>query len=350
MAEETVFRITSEEDAWKAFQDAVEQRVEIPSGVEVVWAGWPTINIYLPNVPEDATISTSMMEAILELQRSIYRTHILLTTGDSSLRTLTRIEREQFELRVKVQKGSSDLSINLPDIIARYGNDLITKMTGTELLIMVLGLALIYAGKLAFSEYINSKTAQRRIVSDDEKIKTMLGNYQAQLEHDSKRYELLTKALESRPILQQIEHSANSARDEIVKAVADERGGRIQGINLPREVANEISSVSRSQSTEDTVRGTFRVAKVDTTVADGFRVTLEEVNSGETITASLFDAVISSQHRLILQDAEWSKGPVIVELSGRRLRGKLNDAKIVSVSAAPKNGEQSVLRAGDHTS
>lgn len=337
MAEEPVFRITNEEDAWRAFQDAIEQKVKIPPDVKIVWAGWPNIRIYLPNVPEDATISTSMMSAILELQKSIYRTHILLTTGDSNLRTLTRIEREQFELRVKVEKGSSDLSINLPDIIAKYGNDLITKMTGTELLIMVLGLALIYAGKLAYSEYINSKTTQRRLVSDDEKIKTMLGNYQAQLEHDSKRYELLTKALESRPVLQQIEHSASAAKDEIVRAVADERGGRIQGIELPREVANEISSVNRSQSTDDTIRSTFRVAKVDTTVVDGFRVTLEDLISGENITASLFDAVISATHRQVLRDAEWSKGPVIVELSGRRLRGKLVDAKIVSVSAIAKN-------------
>lgn len=331
MAEEAVFRIRNEEDAWKAFQDAIQNKVELSPDLKIIWDGWPVIRIYLPNVPEEATISTSMMAAILDLQTSIYRTHALLTTGSDSLRHQTRIEREQFELRVKVEKGSSDLSINLPDIIAKYGNDLISKMTGTELLILVLGLALIYAGKLVVSEYFSQKTALRKIASDDDKTKQLLDNFQAQLEHDTKRYEMLTKAIESRPVLKQVEHSVAHTRDEIIKAVAEEDGGRIQGIELPREVANEISSISRSQSSEAHVAGQYRVAKVDTTVPNGFRVTLEDIKTSETITASLFDALISAEHRQTLQNAEWNKKPVFVEMSGRRLRGKVVDAKIVSV-------------------
>jgi len=331
MAEEVVFRIRNEEDAWKALQDALENKVEISPEMKIIWSGWPVIRIYLPNVPEDATISTSMMSAILELQTSVYRTHALLTTGDSNLRSLTRFDRERFELRVKVEKGSSDLSINLPDIIAKYGNDIVAKMTGTELLIMVLGLALIYASKLAYSEYLSNRTAQRRIASDDEKTKHLLDNFQAQLEHDSNRYEMLTQAINTRPALKQIEYSANAARDEIVKAVAEENGGKIQGIDLPPAVANEISSVSRSQSSEAHVAGQYKVAKVDTTVPDGFRVTLEDVKSGEMITASLLDAMISAEHRQALQNAEWNKKPVFVEMMGRRLHGRMVDAKIVSV-------------------
>jgi len=164
LAEEAVFQIRNEEDAWKAFQDALENKAEISPDLKIIWDGWPVIRIYLPNVPEDATISTTMMVAILELQTSVYRTHALLTTGDSNLRSLTKFDREQFELRVKVEKGSSDLSINLPEIIAKYGNDIVAKMTGTELVIMVLGLALIYAGKLTISDYLSNKTAQRKIV------------------------------------------------------------------------------------------------------------------------------------------------------------------------------------------
>jgi hypothetical protein len=338
MAEEALFRITSEEDAWRALQDAIENKIEIPSDLKIIWSGWPVIRIYLPNVPEDGTISTTMMAAILELQASIYRTHALLSTGDSSLRHLTRFERERFELRVKVDKGSSDLSINLPDIIAKYGNDIVAKMTGTELVIMVLGLALIYAGKLTISEYLSNKTAQRKIVSDDEKTKQLLDNFQSQLEHDSKRFELLTKAVESRPLLKQIEHSANAARDEIIKAVAEEDGGRIQGIDLPREIASEISSTSRTHSSEAKLAGQYRVAKVDTTSPDGFRVTLEDVKTGDLVTASLFDAIISWEHKKAIQDAEWNKKPLFVEMVGRRLRGRIVDAKVVSVRAAEVQG------------
>ncbi|MDU6376198.1 MAG: hypothetical protein E6575_19280 [Bradyrhizobium sp.] len=332
MGDEALFRIRNEDDAWDIFQAALEKKIEVaPQQLKINWEGWPRIRIYLPDVPEDGSISSSMMGAILQLQKSIYRTHALLSTGSDNLRTLSQIERERFEIRVKVDKGSSDLSINLSDIISKYGNDIIAKMTGTELLIMVLGLALTYAGKLVVSEFLKAKTDQRRLASDDDKTRELLANYRAQLEHDSKRFELLTKALDQRPILKQIEDSAAEARDEILKAVAEEHGGEIQGIAVPHEVATEISSVSRAQSSEARLAGQYRVAKVDTTVTDGFRVTLEDIKTGQLVTASLFDAVISSEHRRILQDAEWNKKPLFVEMSARMLRGRVVDAKIVSV-------------------
>jgi len=160
----------------------------------------------------------------------------------------------------------------------------------------------------------------------------LLSNFESQPENDTKRYELLTRALESRPVLKQIEQSVNQAREEIVRAVADERGGSIQGIALPQEVAAEITSVSRTQSSEAKLAGQYKVARVDTTVPDGFRVTLEDVNTGDLITASLFGALISAEHRRILQDAEWKKKPLFVEMVGRKLRGRIVDAKIVSVA------------------
>jgi len=123
-----------EEDAWKVLEGALENQLGELSGVHVVWKDWPALNIHLPNVPEDGTISSSTMAAILELQKALYRTHALLATGSDSLRTLSRYEREQFELRLKVEKGSSDLSINLSEIISKYGNDVIAKMSGNELL------------------------------------------------------------------------------------------------------------------------------------------------------------------------------------------------------------------------
>lgn len=332
MAEEAVFEIEGEEDAWTVLEGALQNNLGELSAVRVVWKGWPTLNLHLSEVPEDGTIGSSTMAAILELQKSLYRTHALLSTGSENLRTQTRFERELFELRLKVEKGSSDLTINLSEIISKYGNDVIAKMTGTELLILVLGLALLYTGKLVISEFIKAKTEQRKITSDDDKTRQMLSNYQAQLENDTKRFELLTQALQKEPILKQVEQSSTQAREEIIRAVADEGGGSIQNIPLPRDIATEISSVSRAQSSETKLAGQYKVAKVDTTVADGFRVTLEDLKTGEMVTASLFDAIISWEHRGILQDAEWNKKAVFVEMTGRKLRGRVVDAKIVSVA------------------
>lgn len=184
---------------------------------------------------------------------------------------------------------------------------------------------------LNYSAWLKNKTELKKISSDDDKTKTLLENYQAQLVHDTKRFEMLTKAIESRPALKQIEREVDSAKAELVKAIADDNGGKIMGIDLDKDVANEISSIPRQQSTEAKLAGQYKVAKVDTTVSDGFKVTLEDVSSGELVNASLFDAIISAQHREIIKTAEWSKKPLFVEMTGRRLRGKITDAKVVSV-------------------
>jgi hypothetical protein len=329
-AEEPTIRIENEDDAWKAFEDAINSKFADDARPTFVWAGWPNIEVYLPNTPIEGSISTSMMEAFVELQRSIYKTHLLLAPGRRR-RRLSQVERDAFEFRVKVEKGSSDYSINLQEIVAKLGKDVIAQMTGQQLVITVLGLALIFAGSVAWKAWLKYKIDQRKVVSDDEKTTKLLDNYQAQLEHDTNRYAMLTKAIETRPQLKQIEYHADAARGEIVKAIADDDGGRVMGVDLDRQVATEISSVPRQHSTEATVAGQYRVAKVDTTAPDGFKVTLEDLKSGEQITASLFDAIISAQHKEIIKSAEWDKRPIFVEMSGRRLRGKILDAKVVSV-------------------
>jgi hypothetical protein len=328
---EELIRIQNEEDAWKAFEDAINHRFADGSKPKIVWDGWPNVDVYLPNTPEEGSISTSMMIAFIELQNSVYKTHLLLSSGTKKRRRLTQIEREKFELRVRVEKGSSEYIVNFQEIAAKLGNDVVSKMSGSELVVTVLGLALIYAATVGFSAWLKHKTEQRKILSEDDKTIKLLENYQSQLVHDTKRYEMLTTAIETRPALKQIEYQANEARGEIVKAVADDNGGRVMGIDLAKDVAVEISSVHRQLSTEATLAGQYKVAKVDTTAADGFRVTLEDIKTGDNVTASLFDALISAEHKEIIKNAEWNKKPLFVEMAGRRLRGKIVDAKVVSV-------------------
>jgi hypothetical protein len=58
---------------------------------------------------------------------------------------------------------------------------------------------------------------------------------------------------------------------------------------------------------------------------------LEDLKTDEQITASLLDALISAKHKETIRNAEWAKLPVHVEMIARRLRGRLVDAKVVSV-------------------
>jgi hypothetical protein len=325
-------RITNEDEAWDALKDELGSVDDSP--IALAFAGWPFIEIHLPQTPEEATIAPSMMEALVELQRTIYRAHTFLAADTGNLRTLSRLEREKFEFRVKVSAGSSDYKIDLTEIAKSLGEDVIGKMNGQDLTITIVAIALIVAGAVAWKAWLRAKTEQRKTESDDIQKREWLQMYQSQLQHDTGRIELLARAIERHPIIGEVEASAESARTEIVKAVGDERGGSVLGVHMSPEIAAEIVTTKRQQSTEVRLAGVYRVGKVDTTASDGFRVTLVDEKTGEELSASLIDAIISAEHRDAIQQAEWRKQPVFVELTARRLRKRLVDAIIVDAKPA----------------
>jgi hypothetical protein len=115
------------------------------------------------------------------------------------------------------------------------------------------------------------------------------------------------------------------------RPLAEENGGSIQGVSLSAAVAKEVSIKPRQSSTEVELTRIYRVAKVDTTVPDGFRVTLHDIKTGVEFSASLLDALVSGEHKALIRNAEWRKRPIKVSLTGRRRRGEIVDATITSV-------------------
>ncbi len=58
---------------------------------------------------------------------------------------------------------------------------------------------------------------------------------------------------------------------------------------------------------------------------------MTDEKTGEEITASLIDALVPAEHKVAIQEAEWSIGLIFVELTAKRLRKRLVDAVVVNV-------------------
>ena len=52
--------------------------------------GWPKVVIYFPVPLKQASISLSMMEALIELQNIIHRAHTFIGSNTGDLRNLTK--------------------------------------------------------------------------------------------------------------------------------------------------------------------------------------------------------------------------------------------------------------------
>jgi hypothetical protein len=184
--------------------------------------------------------------------------------------------------------------------------------------------------------YLKHKTEGRKAELESKGQELYFDAFSKLSEEDTKRQELWLRAMKKVPILEQIGDEATNAKTEILKAVAHEGGGRINGIMVDGEAAADLVTKTRRKPAEETLRSVFRVARVDTTTPDGFKVALQDVKTGDEVNASLMDAMISEKHRESIRAAEWSKHPVAVQMNIRRSRGKIIEAIIVDVADVKK--------------
>lgn len=337
-----VYIIRSERDAFYVLEKALSGELEDIDSAYIRFSGWPKINIYLPNTPIEGSITPTMMEAFLDLQRSVYRTHSLIAYDSADLRNMTTLERDRLEFRVKVSEGSSDYLAELAKSSQAIVSSLVGKMSSAEVMVTTLSCALLVAGSVAWSKWLSSRITLRKAELD---AKAATGKDQAALEesrrqlaereltlvHDTRRFEILAQACRRIPVLDDVEEIADASRSSIIKAVSEEAGGRVQGIDFSTSFAQNITATKREQSKPATFVGVYRVSKVDATSLDGFRVTLSNIETDQEISASLQDALISEEHKALIQDAEWNKTPIRVKISARRLRNRVIDAVILNV-------------------
>jgi len=326
---ERIFQVRNEDEAFALLQRALAGTIPEDSPGLIDFAGWPVIEVHLPRTPVSGSITPTMMEAFIELQTAIYRAHSLLSFGSADLRGLSKSDKDRLEFRVKVNEGSSDYIAQLAKPLESIGGEVVNRMTSADLLIAVLGVALLVAGTVAFKAWLTSRTEQRKAELEKDEKRAWLETQKEQLAHDTERYRMLVSAIARQPLLADVDAVTEPARDQLIRAVGEERGGTVQGVRLAPDFVSEIGSRKRQYGTQTAFSGVYRVARVDTTVPDGFRVTLTDIESGDEINASLQDALISEEYRAVIREAEWDKRPIRVRLQARLLRNKFVDAVVL---------------------
>lgn len=334
MAESAEMQVSSEEDAWQYLERALAGELTENAQPSIAFKGWPRLDIYLPNVEVDSSLSPAMMEALVEFQRSIYRAHSLMTGSNRGAR-LTKAEKDRLEIRVKVQGGSSKLGVDLTEIAQSWGVAAVGRMTPEQTMIAILAAIVAIAGVTGWGLWLKHRADVRKAELDAKGQERLFDAFTTLTEQDTKRQKLLYDAMQAVPVLAAVRKEADGVKGKLVKAIAEEGGGRLDGVALSAQVANDLVATSRQKSEEETARGTYRVARVDTTTPDGFRVSLKDIETGDEVTASLMDALISERHRELIRAAEWSKQPVVVELNRRISRGRTLKATVVDVQQVP---------------
>jgi hypothetical protein len=321
-------QIRSEDEAWEVLEGLVQGRIKVDSIDEIELGDWVKSTLYIPDQRYDSALNAYMMRGWIDAQAAIYRSYALVAHGEANGRLLTDSEKEDLELIVKVRSGSSDQEAELMDVIKEVLVGAVDKMDPTTLAIVIVGLALIWAGQATMRNWLNNRKEERLAESNNKTMIKALETIQTVAAGDKDKQAVIQKAIEQQPVLQGLKAEADDAKQSLVRH-ASQTDAVVNGISVPAGAASALTTSSRTSSEETRKDGVFYIRKVDTTVPDGFRVHVEDMNTGESFQASVQEVMSSLEDRQIIQEAEWKKVPVSLQINAKVKKGQVLEAIIL---------------------
>lgn len=319
----TKVSIRSADEAWHWFKTAVEGG-EVPEKLTLSFEGWPTFTMNVSGRDWDSTVPTRVMAPLLEIQKDIYRKYVEVAYGTVNLRKLREDDRDQLEIVVKVAKGSSDYNAPLDGQLNSIAQKAVEKMTSRELLIAILGIALIYGGVEVNKAWVAARQAEAQSQVTVELSK-----------QETERLRIFSEATKRQPILNSAKEDFEESQNRLLKSLKPGDKTVLPGVTITSSEAAEITHRERARAENVEITGLFRVLANDASKGADFRIKVARVSDGLSFYVTVPMELDNEQKRLI-QRAEWSKGALAVrlEINATMLRGSVSDAVVERVSEA----------------
>lgn len=325
--------LRSEADAFKLIEQYLSGNM--PNSSELQLDGWPTITIRMQGEGFDSTITPSVMKGFISLQGALYRSFAAARYNDPGKR-LTAAEREALEIRVKVEKGSSEYEINLQEIILTLIKEVGGRMNPDHALITVVAIALLLVGRSVISSYLEHRRDIREKEVKSEVEREQLRNFRVMSEQETERMRIMSRLIATDHRIDNISRIAHDAQTDLVKSVSSADTAELDGIRLTGELAQIITQNARQRSTEVRLDGIYRITRLDWSDPVAFKVRVWNTETGAEVDATVQDVSLNTNNKKALQDAEWARLPVRLKINAKMLRDSIREAKIIDVESLPE--------------
>lgn len=319
-------KITSEDDAFLAIERYLQ---EGNFGGEVILEGWPKLTIRLVGDKFDATITPSVMRSFIELQNLVYKTYAIARYETEDTRKLSREEREELEITVKVEEGSSVFEVDFQELLLKLAEKAGESMSPELLAATVIGVGLIWAGRSAYTEYLNHRKEIRLAEVKKEEQRETLRSIQEASQEETKRTQILTALMIQQPKLEQVGRQAYDARTEMFRGFVSADQATVSGVTVSSDAAQEITTNARRKAIEKRLDGYYRIIRVDSSNPEEFRVKVRRHRTHTEFEAVLQDTSLDAEKKEILQFAEWERTLVFLSINAKILDDDIKQATIL---------------------
>lgn len=328
--------ISNEDEAW-AFLELLHRTNFDEDTLLPHITHWPRFHFKFWIEGSSLVLTPPVMQAMLDYQTSVNRAFMLVLENTTLLKGLSEEERQQFEIVFRVKKGSTDLSFNAQELIEKFMETAVGKLTGKQIAVIVIAFALLYTGYSCWSAYLEVQKEEAKAEASNKQMQDVLAAQRFASETDLKRMKMMADALASAHGNHALLEASEEGKKSVVKAASKVQDTEIGGKRLPPEVARRMSRAAPSAPVRKVVTAEYEVLRVDTDVPDGFRVRLQNTQSGQTVFASLRDAVVSENDRELIRRGEWEKKPIVATVQETWRRGNLASARVEQVLSVVEN-------------
>lgn len=282
------------------------------------------------------TITPSVMKGFIDLQNAIYRSYAQIKYDDPSILRLSKQEKDELELEVKVIDGSSGFGFDPQELFEKLITLLADKLTSKHVFILVLSTILLYGGYQSYNDYLTNQkeirlaeiALEKDVSSKQERLATV-----ALLSDKSsdETKEVLARAAAVTPQVNTIKEEAKNASHSLIKSAQaadsiDFNDGKIQ---LTGDAAKELTKSSPSKWLDVRIDGTYFVVNVDSSHSAKRKIRIRNTETQQEILAILENDTLDQKNLNLIQEAEWGYNPVILKVRAKELNGIYKEAEIL---------------------
>lgn len=325
--------IKSENDAFDFLQTLSSLENEALNDIEISFDGWPVLDIVLKGAQFESTITPTIMSGLLELQKAIYRSFAIAKYKSVNINKLTKAEKDELEIRVSVSQGSSILGIDLQKILEKLMENAGSKLDKKTIFGIALVAGICYAGPTAYSTFLEEKRLLRQAELTSEQEIAKLESVKFAEEQETQRMKMLSDLVSESAQLSNIKSYSEDSKAKLIKSFRKVDKVIIDGIEVEGEVATELSKNARNKAVPIRLDGIYRVLVVDTTLADHIRIKVKDLSTKDEFNAAVFDESVDEKYKTLIQEAEWSKKPISLQINARDVGGEIRGAQVISAKA-----------------
>lgn len=321
--------VGSEAEAVDALQSALLKRFE-GADVRMDFKDWPTLKLVYTGEKFHGTITPDIAQAIVDLQETLNRSYALAINQTSNLRSLSDEDRRLLQVVASVDEGSSLVEVNLGAWAEKLSTELVGKMTGTEIVVVVLGSALVITAGFLVKLHVKVRSEEKKLsLENDQRL--------ALSQEETRRLQVVTDAMRSNSVVRETNERAEIVRDALLKSAFDAESFSVQdSVTLSGEEARKTYRARRREPLAVQLNGNYSV-KSFAWEDDGqsARVKVRREDDGIEYVAEIALSAMRKDQQGRFKDATFEQARVFLTVNATMLDDQITTARIASVDEQP---------------